>query len=269
VLLIVVFWWQRRRRREAWLPVLCVVIAGIASLGGVGLGFRGHVTPIWLPWRLFWHLPVLRYAIPARLALFVILPAALIVAIWLADRSPSGPRAASTDRGVSSARGLRRSTIARWGLALLAVAFVVPAVGNRAWNTAIADPSFFQHGAYRAYLSSRDHVLTIPAWGPSQRWVADAGFPFALSTGSGGQGLPASYTRYPIWNALLAFPYALPADYATQLRRFLVAKDVTAIVVEQGFPGPWRKLLATLGVRPVTTGGVLVYRLDRRSASGT
>jgi hypothetical protein len=53
---------------------------------------------------------------------------------------------------------------------------------------------------------------------------------------------------------------------AAQLRDFVRAKGVTAVVVDETVPGPWRTLFGTLGVRPVSTGGVLVYRL--RPASG-
>jgi hypothetical protein len=249
VVLIALFLWQRRRDRTAVLLGLCAAVAVLASLGG-RLLVRGHATSIWLPWQLLGHLPVLRYAIPVRLILFATLPAALIAALWLRDGNGAGaPRP--------------RQRVARWGLVLIAVAFIVPDVGSAAWDTPIRDPPFFQHSAYRAYLNSHDHVLTIPFWGPNQRWIADAGFPFALSAGSGGQGEVPAYTRYPIWRTLIAFPYPLPADYAHQLRRFLRAKDVTAIVVEQGFPGPWHQLFGTLGIRPVATGGVLLYRVDR------
>lgn len=254
VLLAAIFCWQRRRARTTLLLVLCAAVTGVAALGG-RLVVRGHVTSIWLPWRLTSNLP-LRYAIPSRFVLFVTLAAAVIVAMWLRESGSGGAR-----------RPWFR--MARWGLALLVVASFVPAVGSAAWDTRISDPPFFQHGAYRSYLNSSDHVLTIPFWGPSQRWVADAGFPFALTAGSAGRGNSPSYTRYPIWRTLVAYPYPLRADYAAELRQFLIAKDVTAIVVEQGFPGPWRKLFGTLGIRPVTTGGVLVYRLDRRLGSGT
>lgn len=243
VALIVLFVWQRRRSRAAPLAALSLAVAGVACLGGE-LTIHGHRIGIWMPWRLLEGLPLLRYVIPVRLALYVTLPAALIVAMWLAEPRSTAPRS----RHAFS-----------WGLAVLAVAFIVPAVGNASWNTAIADPPFFQHHAYRAYLESSDHVLTVPVWGPNERWLADAGFPFALSAGYAGQGFPASYTRYPTWNTLLSA--RLTPDYAAQLRRFIAAEQVTAIVVEQGYPGPWRKLFGTLGKRAVSTGGVLVYRL--------
>jgi len=106
----------------------------------------------------------------------------------------------------------RRRQILRWSLAVLAILFIVPEVGSSGFNTPVRDPSFFTAGTYRRYLTSRDHVLTIPAWGPSQRWIAGAGFPFPLSTGSAGQGLPPSFLRYPIWKTMVLFPYPLPRN---------------------------------------------------------
>ena len=137
--------------------------------------------------------------------------------------------------------------------------FIVPDLGNPAWDTPIQDPPFFASGKYRHYLEASDHVLTIPAWGPNERWQADTGFRFKLADGYAGNPFPPSYTRYPTWNTLLTG--RLTPDYAAQLRRFVRDKGVTAIVVDQTVPGPWRTLFGSLGVRPVSTGGVLVYRL--------
>jgi hypothetical protein len=215
--------------------VLSLVIAGLCTLGA-HVVVRGHVTSIPAPWLVLEKLPILRYAIPVRLALFVVLPAAVIVALFL-----------------------RRGGWWRWALALVAVAFIVPDVGNAAWDTPIQDPPFFAHDTYRHYLAASDHVLTIPAWGPNERWQADTGFAFKLADGYAGNPFPPSYTRYPTWNTLLTG--RLTSDYAAQLRRFVRDKGVTAVVVDQTVPGPWRTLFGSLGVRPISIGGVLLYRL--------
>ena len=241
ILLIGVFTWQRRRSRAAWLVVLTLLAAAILSLGG-HLWVRGHLTSIPLPWDLIGRLPLLRYTITLRFAVFVALATAVIAALWL-SRQPF--------------RG--RAGLASWGLALLSVAFIVPDVGSAAWNTPIKDPAFFSSDAYRSYLKPSDRVLTIPVWGPNERWQADTGFRFKLADGYLGNPFPASYSSYPTWNTLLTGN--LTSDYAAQLRRFVAAKGVTAIVVDQTVGGPWTKLFGTLGVRPVSTGGVLYYRL--------
>lgn len=249
ILLIVSFVWRRRRDRAALLPALCLLVAAVASLGD-HLLIRGHKTSVWLPWRALEHLPVLRYLIPVRFALFVFLPAALILAMWLGER-----------RRVTA--GIRWTGPARWGLVALVVIAIVPSAGNAAWDTPIADPPFFQHGAYRDYLNAGDHVLTVPALGPNERWLADTGIPFSLTAGYLGQAFPAGYNRFATWNTLLTG--RLTPGYAAALRRFLAAKQVTAIVVDKTVPGPWNTLFGTLGVRPVDTGGVLLYRLKPRS----
>ncbi len=241
IILVGLFVWQERHSRRSWLIALTLLIAAAFSLGR-HLNVRHQQTSIPMPWDLVAQLPVLRYAIPVRFALFVALPAALIVALWLSS---------------SSLRGSRQ--IGAAALAVLVIASIVPDVGSSAWNTHIADPAFFSSGSYRGYLKPSDNVLTIPVWGANERWQADTGFRFNLSAGYAGQQFPQEYARYPTWNTLLTG--RLTPDYAAQLRRFVADKRVTAVVVDQTVPGPWRTLFGSLGVKPVATGGVLLYRL--------
>ncbi len=243
VVLLAVFTWAERRRRVTWVVVLATFAAGLCTLG-THVVIAGHVTSIPAPWLVLGKLPVLRYAIPVRLALFVVLPAALIVALFLSD----GGRW-------------------RWGLAVLVVASILPDAGNAVWDTPIQDPPFFAHGTYKRYLNANDRVLTVPVWGPNQRWQADTGFAFKLAAGYAGNPFPPSYTRYPIWSTLLSG--RLTSDSAAQLRRFIHDKGVTDVVVDATFPGPWRRLFGSLGVRPVSMGGVLLYRLRGASAPHT
>jgi hypothetical protein len=241
IMLILAFAWQQRRRRSTWLLLACLAVPAVAALGEK-LIVRGDLTGIPLPWRLFSRLPVLEHAIAVRFALYVVLSAAVIMAMWLA-----------------------RGGAARWALALLAVAFLLPDLGNRAWRTDVSDPPFFDTGSYRARLQPADHVLTVPVWGPNQRWHANTEFDFKLAAGYAGNPFPPSYARYPTWNTLLSG--RLTPDYAAQLRRFVRDKGVTAIVVDKRAPGPWIRLFGSLHVRPVDTGGVLFYRLPARLAS--
>jgi hypothetical protein len=241
LVLIAVFVWQERRRRTTWAIAVPLLVAAVLSLGGY-LFVRGHLTSIPGPWLPLSKLPVLRYAIAIRFAVFVILPIALVVTLWLSREPPRGRRG-----------------ITRWALAALAVVFIVPDVRSSSFDTRVADPPFFASGAYKAYIHPSDNLLTIPAWGPNERWQANTGFRFNLSDGYAGNPFPPSFTRYPAWNMFLTG--RLTPDYAAQLRRYVHDKRVTAVVVDQSVPGPWTKLFGSLGVRPVSTGGVLVYRL--------
>jgi hypothetical protein len=243
IALLCAFAWQHRTSRRTQLLSLSLVIAAVLSLGP-HLVVRGTKTSIPGPWLPFSHLPVLRYALPIRFGLFVMVPAAAMFALWL-----SGPIARN------------RAGVIRVGLAALTIAAIFPEVGSAAWNTPIKDPVFFSSGEYRHYLTHSDNVLTIPVWGPNERWQADTGFYFKLSAGYAGNPFPGAYTRYPTWNTLLTGH--LTSEYAAQLRRFVRAKSVTAIVVDETQPGPWARLFGSLGVRPVSTGGVLFYRLRK------
>lgn len=242
IVLVAAFAWQRRNSRVAWLLLACLAAALIASLGdelalrGRGLADPFEGTGIPLPWALFSGLPVLSHATPGRFAMFVTLAAALIASLWLT-----------------------RGGWLRWALAALVIVAILPDFNNKAWNTPISDPQFIASGSYRDQLDRQDRVLTIPAWGPNERWQANADFDFRLAGGYLGNPFPPSYTRFSIWSTLVSG--RLQPGYARELRRFVDAKGVTAIVVDKRYPGPWRRLFDTLGVEPVDTGGVLLYRL--------
>jgi hypothetical protein len=239
VVLLAVFVFRYRRKRAAVLLGLCVAIAAVASLGKE-LHVRGHDTGVPLPWAAFAELPILRYAIPIRFGLFFFLPAAVAVALWL-----------------TWARG-RATVWASWGLAALVVVFFLPAFGNDLWKTRLTSPAFFDSDAARSLIRDDDRVLTVPTWGETMRWHADQDFRFDLSGGYLG-AFPESYSRYPAYGTVLS-GVATPRSTA-DLRRFVRDKGVTVIVVDERRPGPWRRFFGTLGVKPVETQGVLVYRL--------
>lgn len=241
ILLVLVFILRRWRQPTTWVLSLTMLAALVCSLGS-GLVVHGHATSLQLPWNLIGRLPVLRYAIPLRMAEFVVLIAALIAAMCIADtRLPAA------------------GALLSCALGLAAIVAIIPVRGSANWLTPAQDPAFFANGAYRHYLRSSDNVLTWPAWGPNERWQANTGFRFRLSDGYAGNPFPPSYSRYPIWLTLTGG--ALTPHYGAELRRFIVAKRVTAIVVDATAPGPWPTLFRSLGARPQPIGGVLYYRL--------
>jgi hypothetical protein len=235
LLLLVLFAVDGFRRPGARVVLVALIVTAVASLG-TRLQVGGEDTGIPMPWALLSGLPGLEYAIPVRFTGFVFLAAAVAVAMWL-----------------SWGGGLRR-----WGLALVAIAFMLPNVGNAIWRTPSGDPPLIADGGFRDLLDEEDRVLTVPAWGPNMRWQANAGFDFKLAAGYLG-AFPESYRRYPIWDTLLSG--RLIPDYEAELRRFVRDKGVSAVLVEGGARDPWEELFGTLGVRPRRAGGMLVYRL--------
>jgi hypothetical protein len=241
LVLVGLFGWEHRARGSVRLLVGAFIVSAIAALG-TSLIVAGHDTDIPLPWAPLAELPLLQYAIPLRFSAFAFLPAAIILALWLTWR----PRAS------------------RWALGALVVASFLPAIGSAAWHTRLVDPPFFRGGAAERLLRDDDHVLIIPTVGRSMRWHAQADFRFHMAGGYLG-AVPQAYTRYPLWGRLASAFDATAAEVTarsrSQLRRFVADKGVTAIVIEDRAAAEWRPLIDTLGVRPIVTDGVLVYRL--------
>ena len=235
LLIVGVFAVQRWREHTARLLVICFLVIGIAVMG-VRLVILGHATGLSLPWALFRHLPLVRYALPMRMAVFLSLVAAVILAMWLA----------------------RSGSAVRWGAGWLAVAALLPSLSSPVWHSTAIDPPFFQHGEYKRYLSRADNVLTIPVASQNQRWQARTGFAFNLVGGYLG-AFPHAYTRFAAWNALLNDKPS--ANWPQALRSYLAAKRATVILIDKRYGPSWRHLFDPLGIRPVDTGGVLLYRL--------
>ncbi len=238
LVLLGAFAFAHRGERRALLAGAAFLITAVASLG-TALQVAGRDTGIPMPWLVFDGLPLLRYAIPLRFPAFAFLAAGVMVAMWLAWRP----------------------TRARWALALAGLALLLPAAGHGEWSTRLTDLPFFAGDGHERRLEQSDHVLTVPTWGPNMRWHAQADFSFGLAAGYVG-AFPESYQRFAAWRDLLGSPVGLEGvPSPAELRRFIRAKRVTAIVVERDRPGGGRELFRSLGVRPVVTGGVLFYRL--------
>jgi hypothetical protein len=237
-LILGLFALEARRRRVARVGLVALAAAAVASLGGE-LVVAGTHTGVPLPWSLLEWVPGLEYAIPVRFTGFTFLAAGVAVALWLSWREVRG----------------------RWALAIAAVAFLLPNVGNTIWSTPIEDPPLIANGNERSIVGEGDRVLTVPAWGANMRWQAEADFDFNLAAGYVG-AFPESYQRYPGWQMVLSG--RLQPGYAAKLRRFVRDKGVTVVLQDSRYDEPWTKLFGTLGVPPREVGGMLVYRLRPR-----
>lgn len=212
-------------------PVGRLVLVGFAVVAIAALGPKLHVAgveTIRLPWALPAELPLLRYAIPVRFAVFLFLAAGLILTLWLAA-APS-----------------RR----RWGAAALALVFLFPNLGH--WKLPLDKPSFFRDDAYREVLNENDHVLVWPPFGPSVRWQAETEMGFKLAGGWIG-AIPPDYIDF--------YDEAhSPDPDASAIRSFIDEKRVTVVVVARDHE-VWRKRLVFLRIEPREIAGVTVYRL--------
>jgi hypothetical protein len=241
LLLIIGLFARTGWRRPEGRLLLCALGAVVLASLGPTLHVAGHPT-IPLPWRLAIGLPVIKTALPGRFAVYAALIAAIIAALWL--------------RAAPAAR-------ARWALVCLAVIFLVPDVWRPGWTAAAATPRFFSDGLYRSDLRQGETVLIIPygANGNGMLWQAETGMYFRMAEGVGTGSIPQDFFRWPI-NYTLYSGRLIP-DYANQLRAYLAAHAIGAIVVADGAPGPWPQLFATLGSEPLRRGGVSLYRVPQ------
>jgi hypothetical protein len=241
---VVAFAASRWRTASARLLALMFVLVGVASLGPT-MRIAGS-SGITGPWGAFVHLPLVKYILPARLMMYEALLAGLAMALWLAGAGESGfPR------------------WARWVVAGLAVALLLPNPSLPAWRSRVDTPAFFADGLYRAVLRPGETIVIIPYAdrGNSMLWQAQAGFAFGMAQGYVSVVPPPEFSRYPILKTL--YDGELIPDAGRNLRAFLHDKGVSAIVVEDGRKGPWADLFGSIDTQPESVGGVTVYRVPR------
>jgi hypothetical protein len=234
--LMVVGWFFWVRRTEVFAQILAVMLGVImvAAMGPV-LHIADRAASI-LPWAGIFDLPLLKQALPVRLANYGFLVVALVLALSLAGARP------------------RFSAV----LVAYALASYLPNVSLLLWPERYQNPPFFASGLYRQVLHQGENIVVFPygATGPSMMWQAETGMYFSMS-GAWMGPTPEEFQRWPIVNAALV---GLPvSDPALQLRSFLAAHHVQAVVAAEGSAA----LPAALGIEPIELGGVSVYRLPQ------
>jgi hypothetical protein len=243
LVITVAFAISSRRRPAARVLVPVIVVSYVLSLGS-HLDIAGHSTDIPLPWKLLHPLPVFDHIMPPRLFMYGMLAIAISTALWLAQRSARS--------------GLK------WALAALAVLMLVPNVSADFWDGRPTNPAFFSSDLYKRHLKSDEVVLVLPygRTGNSMLWQAETNMYFRMPGGYVSPEYPLDYRSDPFLGELLSGQVG--DSSVAGLRDFLGRRNVTAVVVESGSAGPWPLLLGGLGLKPVRTGGVLLYRVPQR-----
>ena len=237
VLYVVSSW----KTAQAKYLVLSLVLFGAMSLGpAIKMGGE-PLGPG--PWRLFSELPLLNQALPDRFGMYFFLTAAVIASVYLSE-------------GMSS----------RW----LRVALAIVCVGSIAPNlqlfhervTHLRIPRFFRAREYGHYLAPDENVLALPPdvkGGDGLLWQLQTDFYFCLASPRVGDVAPHGLAGWPILKAIYRGDPML--DFVTQLKAFLGAQHVKAILVDARNGQPWRQMLAAAGLSAVESGGLVVYRV--------
>jgi hypothetical protein len=228
------------RWRAAATKILVVMLTVIVLLiFGSYLHVAGYTT-IPLPWKVL-DQSLLHDVIPIRLAVYMFLIVGVIGAMWLAQ-----PRAGGWG-------------VAKWAVAALSIAFLVPNVGGGIWRGQESNPRFFTTHEYRRVLTRGENVLILPfgQLDNSMLWQADTDFWFRLAGGYINPVYPADYEHDPLFPAL--FRKARPDSEA--LRSFLARRHIGAVIVDPAMPQRWPRALAALGLKRSSLGGVWYYRV--------
>jgi hypothetical protein len=127
----------------------------------------------------------------------------------------------------------------------------------------VPSPAFFRTASGERQINPGETVLVLPygAAGWSLLWQAEDGFRYRLVGGHFGRRVtPAERSWSDVYLALGPGPSsgAVRARFA----RFLTAHHVSEIVVAPHTTFRVRRLVSSLGIRPVRADDVLVYRVD-------
>jgi hypothetical protein len=226
-------WAEMSTRLLAWF----ILIVALASLGP-RLHIAG-VTFFGLPWKLMQHLPLIDNALPGRFPMYAFLALAIIATRWLADDA--------VGRGAKFA-----------GVATLVI-FLAPNPSARFWIAPVDLPAFFADGRYHQYLAPGETVVILPygAGGPSMLWQAESAMYFRMA-GGWTSIMPREFQSWPAVNALMYRSY-IPG-FTDQLKAFMAHHDAAAIIIADAERPLWDPVMAPLGLSPIATGGVEIYR---------
>jgi hypothetical protein len=239
-LIVLLFLSARAGWRRVEVKVLtCVLLIAVICSLGARLHVRGSES-IPLPWDVVARLPVLGQLIPARLVLYVTLIAAVLAARWLAT-----------------------ARIAGWGLALVAVAFLWPAVNLQFWDSRPELPKLFSTTAYRQVLRPHDTVLVLPVGikGQSMLWQAETRLGFVMASGYVVPPEANDPYKHAAIDPTLTYNATVPREVHAAAS-FIAAHHITVAVLSSGGAAnsPWPGILGQLGWGSVLEYGALVLR---------
>jgi hypothetical protein len=254
--------WRNRSGRFMVYMFACACVLAMGPFLEI-LGYR--LLP--LPGAALAVMPLIDKALPGRFMLYAYLAAAVLVAMWLAEKSG-------------------RRTL-RWSLGLAIVPFMLPNLSASFWETPAEIPAFFSSGLYRQYIVPGETVIVLPfgLFGEGMLWQATTDMYFRMAGGYGfAPPVPDEDSGWPIVSGL--YKIAGVPEAGDQFKAYLASHDVRAVVLgprthylvlrmgDHRTVATWLrwptidreriatdKLLASLNTQPLEIGGVTLYRL--------
>ena len=197
-----------------------------------------------LPWLLALQLPLIRFALPTRFAMYVALIAAIAASLYLA----------------TYAVGRRR--LQRFAFAFLACLSLVPNVRAYHWTPWPSEP-FFQARNIVEQLGQMPNVLVLPGGvsGRGLAWQLDAGMLFKLATAYVGVA-PRREWSWSIPHELgsgSVFPH-----FVNDLTAFCATHQVNYILIGPGTPEHEVAAIDALHWPQHTQAGVIIVEVPSR-----
>jgi hypothetical protein len=231
---------QRRTRNAKAIAILLAVLT-VWILGPI-LYIAGRTVSS-LPYRMFAGLPLISETLVSRLAIYLALTAAVVLAMWLATPHRRRPLA--------------------WTCGALAVALLLPnlASPNPRNVSTWTRPAFFYTNSYKHYLRRGESVLPLP-WGYQTEayvWQAHDDMYWNIAGGYWLFFPPASWSSkltLDLWHDQPT------AGDGPPLRALLVKRHVSDVIVQNGYGKLWGPTLRQAGLRvTAAVGGVTVYHV--------
>jgi hypothetical protein len=238
---------KARRTRPGQLLGILLALLVIWTLGPI-LWVNGHAL-FRLPFAAVAGLPLLNETLVGRTAEYVALVACVALAIWLARPHRWKPLA-----------------VVCGSLAVLALLPNLQSPSDHNVGTWI-QPRFFATRLYTRYLRRGETILPIP-WGAeteSYMWQAEDHMYWNQASGYWLFRPPASWLDQLTKDLWLNHP---SVGDGPLLRTMARQRDITDVVVLDGYVAQWQSTLRDAGLRvTAATGGVTVYRVPRSRLS--
>jgi hypothetical protein len=257
-LLIIIGWFMKEHfeRSYGYILIFSLLFITMAALGP-GLLIAGKMIGP-MPWIAMIFLPLIKHAVPLRFMMYDFLVIAIMVSYWFAKEDP-------------------KAHLAKVTLVALAIVTLMPNfLATYFWKSDLDLPEFFKSGIYKQYIAKGDNVLILPYADTTNCliWQAQKDMYFNMAGGYVNENLPAEYMDFKIIEAFIAIDQ--PPYTADQLKSFLIDKGVAEILVVPRIKAPWKELypaykeypprdwtpmLSLLGIKPISVGGVTLYKL--------
>ncbi len=245
IVVLILFMKEFWRTRKGKILTLSFVIPTIFSMGfGLQVYYRHDLIPHYLfplPGMILHYIPILMHALPSRFIMYSTLAIAIIVAIWLAAKKD----------------------FFRYTMIIISMIVLLPTLETVYWSTKVPLPPFISQGLYKKWLTPNEVVMILPFsyWGYDMLWQVYSGMYFRQVGGFASAFFPGKFNDDPTV-ATLMYKKSIDAKSPILLKDFIKTHHINSILISEGSEQFWKKLMMTLGVKPIQVGSVTIYKIS-------